>query len=119
MKKWMVTILTICFILVGCGGANMEFAVEEPPKYKDGVSYPMVISVSESGEMVTGMEIVATLEMAKMDHGVIEVVFSDRGDGTYEGEVELPMAGEWIANVNADYDGDTYEEVLIFDVKEG
>lgn len=118
VKKAIGTLLIFAFILVGCGGVKMDVAVEEAPKYKDGVDYPIVLSVTAGDEAVTGLEVVATLEMARMDHGIIEVEFSDQGDGTYVGEVALPMAGEWIADVVVTQDGDTFDETLTFDVDE-
>ena len=111
--------LLLVVVIVGCGTSSIDFSVDTPPKYKDGESFPMVIEATEDGEAVTGLDIVATLEMAKMDHGIIEVVFTDQGDGTYVGDVELPMAGEWIADLTAKNDKDTYEATLIFEVKEG
>jgi len=119
MKRFIGIILILVFVLAGCGGSKMDVTVEEIPKYKNGIPYPIVLSVMDGDEAVTGLEIIATLEMARMDHGTIEVVFSDIGDGTYEGEVELPMAGEWIANIVLTLDGKTYDEILTFDVTEG
>lgn len=119
MKRLIGIMLLIGFVLVGCGGGKMDVTVEEPPKYEDGVAYPFVLSVTEADEGVTDLEIIATLEMARMDHGIIEVVFEDLGGGTYEGEVELPMAGEWIAEVVVTKDGKTFDETVVFDVDEG
>ena len=104
-------------MLTSCG-SSPEFKVDTAPKYKVDVTYPIILSATENGDAVTGLDIVATLEMAKMDHGVIKVEFDDNGDGTYTGEVELPMGGEWIANVEAEQDGKTYDDMLTFDVKE-
>lgn len=114
-----ITGIVLMLLIAGCGGADLDFSVETPPKYKDGEAYEMVIKAEDNGEPVTGLEMTATLEMAKMDHGIIEVVFSDNGDGTYVGDVELPMAGEWIAALEAEKDGETYEMTLTFDVTEG
>ena len=112
-----VMIATSLIMLSGCG-SSPEFEVETAPKYKDEVAYPITLKVTEDGEPVQGMDILATLEMAKMDHGIIEVNFTDVGDGTYSGEVELPMGGEWIANIEAELNGDTFDDVVTFDVKE-
>lgn len=121
MKKLpmlVIVMITVMLMVAGCGGASPEFSVDTAPKYKDGESYPITLSVTDNGEAVTGMDILATLEMEKMDHGTIEVSFDDNGDGTYTGEVELPMGGEWIAGIEAELDGKTYDEILTFDVKE-
>jgi|SRR5690625_1364258 len=119
MNRFIGIVLVVVFILVGCGGTKMDVAIEEIPNYKDGVAYPIVLTVEDGNEAVTGLEVVANLEMSRMDHGTIEVVFTDHGDGTYEGEVELPMAGEWIADVVLTQDGKTYDETLTFEVSEG
>lgn len=119
MRKYLVGVILL-LLLVGCGGtSSIDFTVEKAPLYKDGESYIMIIQATDDDGIVTGLDLVATLEMAKMDHGVIEVTFTDNNDGTYEGEVTLPMAGEWIADVKAELNGKTYEKVLTFDVKEG
>lgn len=119
MKKLVGLILIFAITLSGCGGGNVDIVLKEAPHYKDGVAYPIVLSVTEADEGIFGAEVMATLEMEKMDHGLIDIVFTDLGDGTYEGEVELSMAGEWIATVVVERDGKTYEEILTFDVKEG
>lgn len=119
MKRLVGFLVFISILLSACGGGKMDISVVEVPKYKDGVSYPFVISVMKNDEGVNNLEIVATLEMARMDHGIIEVVFSEKGEGIYEGEVELPMAGEWIANVVITQDGKVTDETLVFDVDEG
>lgn len=118
MKRLIGMLIMIGIILAGCGSSALDVSLEETPKYKDGVEYPISLSVQDGDGKVTDLEIVATLEMARMDHGVIEVVFTDQGDGIYTGEVALPMAGEWIADLELSQDGDITEEVLTFDVEE-
>src|SRR5690625_1704084 len=81
-------ILLMSLLFVACSPVKVDLSLEKAPRYKDGESYPMVIKAMEGKEGVTGLHIMATLEMAKMDHGVIEINFTDNGDGTYSGEVE-------------------------------
>lgn len=119
MRKKLISLIAFMLLLVACGSNNIEFTVEQAPKYADGETFPMTLKVMEDDEVVTGLDMVATLEMAKMDHGTIEVTFIDNGDGTYDGEVELPMAGEWIADIEAELDDQTYEKILTFQVNEG
>ncbi|WP_307257618.1 FixH family protein [Oikeobacillus pervagus] len=118
MKKRIFALLMLVIVLAGCKAGGVDFSIETAPSHKYGQSFPIVIKAVEGSEAVTGLEITANLEMAKMDHGEIEVHFTNNGDGTYEGEVELPMAGEWIAEVQAEKDGETYEGTLEFDVEE-
>jgi len=119
MKKLQILLFTFLLLLVGCGSGNMDVAVEKAPDYKDGEPSEMTLLISHGDDPVSGLTVVATLEMAKMDHGVIEVHFDDQGDGLYSGEVELPMGGEWIATVELDNGKKTAEEIITFDVKEG
>src|SRR5690625_143609 len=119
MKRLIFFLLIISVVLTGCGGGNVDISVVEAPKYKDGVSYPFVISIEDKDKAVTDLDVVATLEMARMDHGTIEVIFSENEAGIYEGDVELPMAGEWIANIIITEDGKTTEKTIEFEVNEG
>lgn len=120
MRKLIALLVFVSLFTVACGGGGkFTVDVEEAPTYKDGESSPIVFSLSDGDELITGADMSATLEMARMDHGTIEVIFTDVGDGTYSGEVELPMAGEWIANVIINVDGKEVEKTVTFDVNEG
>jgi len=119
MKKVLALCGLFFLILAGCSsGANYDVSVETAPKYKGEASYPFVIEVAEKGEPVEGLNITSILEMAKMDHGTIEVSFQDKGNGKYESSITLPMSGEWIANIEVEKDGKTSEKVITFDVEE-
>lgn len=118
MRKLLAVIMLATVALWGCGGGNLDFAVEKAPVYEYEVASDFIITIKDKDEAITGVKMQAILEMAKMDHGIIEVPFIDNGDGTYTGAVELPMGGEWIASIEASKDGKDFEEVLTFDVKE-
>ena len=118
MKKMTTALLLILLLVVGCGSAKPVFEVETAPDFKDGETSSFVVKATMDGKRITGINMIAILEMVKMDHGVIEVELSDNGDGTYTGDVSLSMAGEWIAEVQAEKDGKSYDQVLTFDVKE-
>lgn len=117
MKKITLAVLALVIVLVGCKSDGVDFSMETAPGYKDGKAFPIVIKAVDGSQSVTGLKITASLEMAKMDHGTIELQFTDNGDGTYQGEVELPMAGEWIADIHAEKDGNIYEDSVVFDVE--
>jgi hypothetical protein len=119
MKKVIALLFAAMIFLVGCGASEAEVKMETVPNYVDGETSPIELSVTENGGAAEGLEIIATLEMARMDHGIIEVVFVDNGNGIYSGEVELPMGGEWIMDTQIDSDGSVQEEVITFDVSEG
>ena len=119
MKKLIaVFMLLMLVLLAGCSsGTDIEVTLKEAPKYKAGETYPVVIEVLQDGEPAAGLDFVAYLEMAKMDHGTIELDFEDKGNGLYESSVELPMAGEWIANIEGESDGSAFEHVITFEAE--
>ena len=118
MKKLIAGFMLLMLILAGCSsGSDFEINLKEAPKYKAGESYPVIIEVLQDGEPVDGLDFAAYLEMAKMDHGTIELDFEDKGNGVYESSVELPMAGEWIANIEGETDGSGFEHVITFEVE--
>ncbi len=118
MKKLLPGFMFLMLFLAGCSsGSDFEINLKEAPKYKAGESYPVVIEVLQDGEPAAGLDFVAYLEMAKMDHGTIELDFEDKGNGVYESRVELPMAGEWIANIEGEGDGSAFEHVITFEVE--
>lgn len=119
MKKVISLLLIISLFIVGCSNEKLSVSVIDAPKYKDGESFPIVLSITDGSNAVTDAEVIATLEMARMDHGTIEVIFTNEGDGTYVGDVELPMAGEWIANIVTTVNNKKSESTVTIDVVEG
>lgn len=118
MKKLIASFILLMVILSGCSsGSDYDFSLKEAPKYKAGESYPVLIEVLKDGKPADGLEIYAFLEMAKMDHGTIELNFKDKGNGLYESSVELPMAGEWIVNIEGEADGSAFEHLITFEVE--
>lgn len=118
MKKHGVWLGLLLLVLGGCGSSNLSIKVEQAPIIEDGTPSQIIVAITNDGDAVNGLTVTADLEMAKMDHGHIQVVLTESGDGLYSGEVELPMGGEWIADVKADSDGDITEELITFDVEE-
>ena len=118
MKKWIAGLLLLMALLSGCSSApDYQFTLKTTPKYKAEESYPVVIEVLNDGKPVEGLEFSAFLEMAKMDHGSIQLDFQDKGNGLYESSVELPMAGEWVATLEGEADGGAFEQVITFEVE--
>ncbi|WP_301107743.1 FixH family protein [Sporosarcina sp.] len=118
MKKHGFLLAIILLLLTGCGSANLSIQLEQTPIYEHGTPSEMTVSITKDGEAVNGLTVTADLEMAKMDHGHLQANLIENGDGTYSGEVELPMGGEWIADVKAESADDKAEELITFDVKE-
>lgn len=121
LKKLMIIVVMMLLFVVGCGGSEeFTLSVENDPYYHQGeLTEIVLLAEDENGEPITGLSITGKLEMEKMDHGLIEVAFKDNGDGTYTGEVELPMGGEWIMDTVSELDGKEYSHVLRFQVNEG
>ena len=118
MKKSFAALLLLMVLLSGCSSAqDYQFTLKTAPKYKAETSYPVVIEVLQNGKSVEGLKFSAFLEMAKMDHGSIQLDFEDKGNGLYESSVELPMAGEWIATLEGEDDQDAFEKVMTFEVE--
>ena len=118
IEKVMLLFSLIIVLLVACSSDPVEFTVDTAPKYKEDTAYPFTIQVMKDGEPVAGMDVIAILEMEKMDHGKLEASFNDHLDGTYISEVTLPMPGEWIATIKGELDGKTYENTIHIDVTE-
>lgn len=119
MKKLLSITGLFILLLVGCSGGNgkITVSVENEPTFKEGQQEEIIIRVEQDGEAVSGLAIDATLEMEKMDHGILEAHFTEGEAGVYTTDVDLAMAGEWIMNVTAEQDGETYQTVVTFDVK--
>ena len=118
MKKVSLFIGLFVLMLAGCNSASLNLEMSKEPVYEEGTSSEMVVRFTKDGEPVEGLSVTASLEMAKMDHGEIEVDLVDQGDGNYSGDVTLPMGGEWIAEVKADSEDEKAEELITFDVEE-
>lgn len=118
MKRLVVSLLLIVVLAAGCSSAKMDISIEKMPESKTGTPSEMLIKVAEDGVGLEGLSVVASLEMAKMDHGELEVQFEEIGDGLYSGQVELPMGGEWIADVEVKSGEETVKEILTVEVEE-
>lgn len=118
MKKISIFIALFVLMLAGCNSASLEMEVEQKPIYEEGASSELVVRFIKDGEPVDGLSVTASLEMAKMDHGEIQVDLVEQGDGKYSGEVTLPMGGEWIAEVIAESEDAKAEELITIDVEE-
>ncbi|GAX91395.1 FixH family protein [Effusibacillus lacus] len=115
MKKIAGFVLLAGILLTGCGSDNDWVAnVQAPAQYIGEQELPITIEIKEQGQPVTGLQVKAQFEMKKMDHGKVEAMFTDGGNGTYTGKVKLPMGGEWLVNVNMSNGKRTEEQTLQF-----
>lgn len=101
MKNSCSLIALILLILTGCESAGQwQAALKEKVSFKEGEKVPLVLEIKDHGKPVAGLVVKAVLEMKEMDHGQIKVLLHDNGDGIYKENVQLPMNGDWIADLN-------------------
>ncbi|NLY80235.1 MAG: FixH family protein [Lysinibacillus sp.] len=119
MKKLTITFTTLLlFVLAGCSASN-DVEVEIKELYYKGESpSAFEIFVTEKGEPLEGLTISAELAMLNMDHGKVEVVLEEEGNGVYSSEINLPMAGSWETVFAIERDGELIEKVMEYDVEE-
>ncbi|UCZ54053.1 FixH family protein [Bacillus shivajii] len=111
-------LLTSMFVIVACSG-DEEWSMEMSDVNKDRNGHVhMTLKILDGEEPVEGLNVSALLEMSRMDHGHIDVQFADGGNGIYAGSVELPMSGEWIAEVTLEQGDKKKSETIIFEVGE-
>ncbi len=86
-----------------------------PPKY----SGPILLKVhviDGANQPADGVTLKADVTMSGMDHGAQHITLSGRGDGDYEGQVNLEMAGPWDVDLTASKDGKTRQQKLGIEV---
>jgi nitrogen fixation protein FixH len=101
MKNCWFLLAIIWLILTGCSSSGpWQAALKEKVSFQEGEKVPLVLEIKNHGNPVAGLAVKAILEMKNMDHGQIEVVLHDDGNGIYKQNVQLPMDGDWVADVN-------------------
>lgn len=116
MKK-ILTFLMGLFVLSGCGGSNYTVELADTPVFIPDAASKVSFKIAEDEKPSTGLEVKASFEMEKMDHGSIAVSLKEQGEGIYGGEVMLPMEGDWQALLTISNGSDTKEELVTFTVK--
>jgi uncharacterized protein YfeS len=109
----------ICLPAVaGCGSSpGWEASLDAPPAFKAGGTLPLALNVTGQGQPVTGLMVTAVLEMTRMEHDQLRVVFTEKGGGVYQAEVLLPMDGEWSADIHMEKNGKSKELTVKFQSK--
>ncbi|MEH7272051.1 FixH family protein [Neobacillus vireti] len=118
MKKAMrLTVLLFLAALAGCS-ADPEYSIEvtKPIYQQPDKEMPFEITVTENDKAVTGLDVTAVFSMTNMDHGTTVVELTEGEDGTYTGNVELPMTGKYEIIFTLDKDGTKVEEVITQDI---
>lgn len=108
----------LLFILASCSsGNNLKVEVSEGTYYKkDQTSFE--IKVTDGEKPAKDLDINAAFAMVDMDHGTSETSFTEKEDGTYVSEVELPMAGKWEIVFDMNQNGKSFEKVVQYELKE-
>ena len=57
--------------------------------------------IDAANQPADGVTLKADVTMSGMDHGAQHLTLSGRGDGDYEGQVNLEMAGSWDVDLTA------------------
>lgn len=117
MRKLVAFILSCFFLLAGCSNRDWEVTVKTTPFYKEGVAAPFAVQIKTNGKPVKQLTVHATFEMVNMDHGKIEVDLNEKGNGVYEGNVQLPMEGDWEALLLIQHGKEKVEKMLKMHVK--
>lgn len=108
-----IFIMSSLIVLGGCGSATKwQSTLTVQGEYKEGEALPILLEVKEKEQPATGLTIQASLEMKRMNHGTVEVTFTEKGSGVYESTATLPMHGDWTANLKLS-DGKVIEEISI------
>jgi cytochrome oxidase Cu insertion factor (SCO1/SenC/PrrC family) len=107
MKK--LTVVMISFILIllaGCSSNNIQVKLSTPKTFTPGKAIALQIKVTDQdGKSIKGAKVNAKLSMKNMDHGTFPMTFDEVENGRYIGPADLPMDGDWVADITVDQDG--------------
>jgi hypothetical protein len=72
--------------------------------------------IDGANQPADGVELKADVSMSGMDQGAQHLTLSDRGNGDYEGQVKLEMAGSWDVDLTATKDGKSRQQKMSIEV---
>ena len=72
--------------------------------------------IDAAGQPADGVELKADVSMSGMDQGAQHLTLSGRGNGDYDGELKLEMAGSWDVDLTATKDGKSGQQKLSIEV---
>ncbi|CAH2713193.1 hypothetical protein BACCIP111895_00328 [Neobacillus rhizosphaerae] len=120
MNRIAIFIMSILLVIIaGCGhSTNYNVKLSTPKTFTPGKTMAMQLKiVDKQGKPVKFAKLKVNLNMKNMDHGTIPVTVEEIGDGKYIGIVNLPMQGDWVANINVEHDGEKFEVEKEFTVE--
>jgi len=113
----MIVIAALLFLLAGCQGNDWTVSVKTTPFYKEGTASLFAAAIQKDGKPASGLEVTAIFEMTNMDHGQTVVQLAEKEPGLYEGNVQLPMEGEWDVLLQMKDGNETIEKLVTLQVK--
>ncbi|MEH7333278.1 FixH family protein [Neobacillus drentensis] len=117
MKRLLFPMLLLIAMLAGCSkGPEYEIEVTKDLYFQKDTALPFEIKVTENKKAVKGLDVSAQISMTNMDHGTYDVKLEEGKNGTYSGNVKLPMGGKYEATFTLKNDGDKTEEVINLNV---
>lgn len=120
MFRFAFVIFGLMLVFVtGCSQEeNLQVTLHTPKTFTSEKSFPIQFKIADSqGNPLVGAKVSAVIEMKNMDHGTIPVSAEETGEGSYVGYVDLPMGGDWMANIRVDHDGGVFEETKPFSIQ--
>ncbi len=72
--------------------------------------------IDAADQPADGVELKADVSMSGMDQGAQHLVLSGRGNGDYDGRLNLEMAGSWDVDLTATKDGKSRQQKLSIEV---
>jgi hypothetical protein len=72
--------------------------------------------IDAANQPADGVTLKADISMAGMDHGAQHLTLDGRGNGDYDGQVTLEMAGSWDVDLTASKDDKSKQLRLMIDV---
>jgi cytochrome oxidase Cu insertion factor (SCO1/SenC/PrrC family) len=119
MKKiGIFTISLILILIAGCSSNNLQVKLLTPKTFTPGQTFAMQVKITDqNGKPVKGAKVSASLTMKNMDHGTYPVTMDDIGDGYYVGPANLPMDGDWVADLTVNNHGKKFEDEKQFSIE--
>ncbi|QCJ44945.1 hypothetical protein FAY30_25375 [Bacillus sp. S3] len=116
-KRLLFAVLLVIAMLAGCGsGPDYTVKVTKELYYQKDTAAPFEIKVTEGKKSVKGLDVSAEFSMANMDHGTTDVKLAEGKDGSYSGEVALPMNGKYEVAFTLEKDGEKAETIMDINV---
>jgi hypothetical protein len=72
--------------------------------------------IDAANQPADGVELRADVSMSGMDHGSQHLTLTGKGDGDYEGQINLEMAGIWDVDLTASRDGKSRQQKFTIEV---